>query len=120
MSAAPGWLQALVAEGLQRLLVLRLDGAPAADMAEGVMLAWLDALLVRNSNWQQDADAARVREAFRSLAASAQRWPAPAQWFEHLRPRAQPPLLEPPPPSPEQRERVRALLQQARQNLVRS
>jgi hypothetical protein len=116
---APPWLLALVAEGLQRLLVLRLEGAPSADTIEGVSLAWADALLQRNPRWQAQRDAERIRQAFRALAARAQRWPAPAQWFEHLEPLPPLPLLAPPAPSPEQRARVRELLQQARNRFVR-
>lgn len=119
--AAPGWLVAEVAEGIQRLLVLRLDGCPPADAVEAVALAWADALMVRGGAWREDLDSARLREAFRRLAAHSTRWPAPAEIWQHLPARPAPPRLQAPvtPPSDEERAKIRALLQQARQRLVR-
>lgn len=115
--AAPGWLVAEVAEGIQRLLVLRLDGCPPADAVEAVALAWADALLVRG-RWEQQRDAPRLRQAFRSLAAHVQRWPAPAEVWLHLPPAPEPLRLNPPLSTPQERERIRAMLQQVRQKLV--
>lgn len=111
MSEAPGWLVAEVAEGIQRLLVLRLEGCPPADAVEAVALAWADALLVRG-RWEQQRDAGRLRQAFRSLAAHVQRWPAPAELWAHL-PAAQEPMrlaAPPTPPSAEQRARIAQML----------
>lgn len=118
--AVPGWLVAEVSDGLKRLVVLRLEGCPPADAVEVVALAWAEALLVRG-RWGRQTDAPRIRQAFRSLAAHVQRWPAPAQLWEHLPPRPEPPKLQAPPtpPSEEERAKIRALLQQARQHLVR-
>jgi len=116
--AVPGWLVAEVAEGVQRLLVLRLDGCPSADTVQAVALAWADALWLRAGRWSAQEDAPRLRQAFRALAAHATRWPAPAQLWEHLPPRPEPLRLDPPPPTPQERERIRAMLQQARQKLV--
>lgn len=116
--AAPGWLVAEVAEGVQRLLVLRLEGCPSADTVQAVALAWADALWLRAGRWSVQEDAPRLRQAFRGLAAHATRWPAPAQLWEHLPPRPEPLRLDPPPPTPQERERIRAMLQQARQKLV--
>lgn len=116
--AVPGWLVAEVAEGVQRLLVLRLEGCPSADTVQAVALAWADALWLRAGRWSAQEDAPRLRQAFRALAAHATRWPAPADLWEHLPPRPEPPRLELPPPTPQERERIRAMLQQARQKLV--
>lgn len=118
--AVPGWLVAEVSDGLKRLVVLRLEGCPPADAVEAVALAWAEALLVRG-RWERQVDAPRLRQAFRSLAAHATRWPAPAQLWEHLPKRPEPPKLQAPPtpPSDEERAKIRALLQQARQHLVR-
>lgn len=113
IAPAPGWLVAEVAEGIQRLLVLRLDGCPPADAVEAVALAWADALMLRAS-WVEETDAPRLREGFRSLAAHATRWPVPAQFFEHLPPRQALRELPPPPPSAQDKERIRALLAAAR------
>jgi hypothetical protein len=109
MMGAPGWLVAEVAEGLQRLLVLRLEGTPPADAIDGVVLAWCDALLVRG-RWEQAPDAPRIRQAFRSLAAHAMRWPAPANLWEHMPPRPQPQPLPPPAMDESKRAEVKAML----------
>lgn len=117
MTAVPGWMMAAVAEGLQRLLVLRLEGTPPVDAIEGAALAWCDALLVRGGCWDQALDAPRIRHAFRRLAAHAVRWPAPAQLWEHLPSRPQPVTLPRPPMTEEQREKVRAMLADITQRL---
>lgn len=115
--AVPGWLVAEVAEGVQRLLVLRLEGCPSADTVQAVALAWADAIWIRAGRWTPEQDAPRLRQAFRALAAHATRWPAPAQLWEHLPSRPEPPRLERPPPTPEQRARVREMLQSLRMQL---
>ncbi|MEO1750702.1 hypothetical protein [Thiofaba sp. EF100] len=116
--AAPGWLVAEVAEGIQRLLVLRLEGCPPADAVEAVALAWADALMLRGGRWSEALDASRIRRAFRALAAHAVRWPAPADIWTHMPSRPEPPRLSPPDPTPEQRERIRNMLQQVRQKII--
>lgn len=116
--AVPGWLVAEVAEGVQRLLVLRLEGCPSADTVQAVALAWADAIWLRAGRWAAQQDAPRLRRAFRALAAHATRWPAPADLWQHLPARPEPPRLERPQPTPEERARIRDLLQQARQRLV--
>jgi hypothetical protein len=110
MTGAPGWLVAEVAEGLQRLLVLRLEGTPPADAIDGVVLAWCDALLVSGVNWDDALDAPRIRQAFRLLAAHATRWPAPVQLRDHLPARPERMKLPPPPMTAEQKQRARAML----------
>ncbi|MDM7462657.1 MAG: hypothetical protein P3W95_003240 [Tepidimonas taiwanensis] len=62
-----------------------------------------------------------LEAAFFALAAHATRWPAPAQLWEHRPKRPEPPRLQAPPspPSEEERAKIRALLQQARQSLLR-
>lgn len=89
--APPGWLLAEVIAGMQRLMLLALPGAPAFDAMEGVARAWADALMAWPVAWDAHQDARRLQRAFRLLAASAERWPAPV----HLRR-----LLPPRPPQP--------------------
>lgn len=118
--SAPGWLVAEVAEGMQRLMVLRLDGTPPADAIDGVVLAWADALMVRGGGWNATQDAPRIREAFRRLAAHVVRWPAPAEIFLHLPDRAPVQALPPPPITDDQRAHVRAMLAAIRAKLERT
>lgn len=116
--AVPGWLVAEVAEGVQRLLVLRLEGCPPADTVQAVALAWADAIWLRAGRWTPEQDAPRLRRAFRSLAAHATRWPAPADLWQYLPSRPEPPRLERPPPTPEEREKISVILKQLRQKLL--
>ncbi|MEO1766771.1 hypothetical protein [Thiobacter aerophilum] len=116
--SVPGWLLAEVAGGIQRLLVLRLDGCPPADAVEAMALAWADALLVRGGAWDEALDAPRIRAAFRSLAAHVQRWPAPADIWAHLPERPRQPKLPPPPMSAAQRALALDMLRQLREKLL--
>jgi hypothetical protein len=93
---APDWLRHEVVSGLQRLLLLALDGGPALDSIEGVAMAWVDACLVWPIAWDRDADTPRLRHAFRVLAAGSRRWPAPVQLRDALPPRQAPPAMPPP------------------------
>jgi hypothetical protein len=112
------WLVAVVAAGLQRLVLLRLDGAPAADAIQGCALAWADALAVRGG-WIEARDAPRLAEAFRRLAAHTLRWPAPAMLFDHM-PQPQPPAALPEPVAdPRSRERIRRALKELLHGLKR-
>jgi hypothetical protein len=113
---APGWLVAEVAEGIQRLLVLRLDGCPPADAVEAVALAWADALMTRRIAWDEELDAPRLRQAFRLLAAQAARWPAPVALWDVLP--ARPELVKLPPPLvQEDKERARKMLAHLRDKM---
>lgn len=116
--AAPGWLVAEVAEGIQRLLVLRLDGCPPADAVEAVALAWADTLMVRGGRWDEALDAPRIRQAFRGLAAHAERWPAPSAIWQHMPGRPEQPKLPEPAPTAEERERIKAMIAQARKMMI--
>jgi hypothetical protein len=117
--AANAWLIAEIADGLQRLVVLRLEGAPAADAIEGTVLAWADALAAR-ALWIEERDKHRLREAFRQLAAHATRWPAPAHLLEHLPPARAPQALPRPAPTRDEIERARAAIAHIRSMLRRS
>lgn len=90
---APDWLRNEVVSGLQRLLLLNLESGPALDSIEGVAMAWVDACQVWPIAWEREADAPRLRQAFRVLAASCRRWPSPVQLREALPPRQAPPAL---------------------------
>lgn len=57
-------------------MCLCLDSAPAADLIEGTAQAWLTAI-TRGRSWDQHRDTPRVRAAFETLLANAERWPLP-------------------------------------------
>lgn len=110
MQEAPGWLVAEMAEGLQRLVLLRLEGAASADSIAGVALAWADAMMVAGISWDERLDSPRIKMAFRLLAARLERWPAPKHLLEVLPARPEPRKLPAPPATEADRERARVML----------
>lgn len=114
MSEAPGWLVSVVAEGLQRLTLLRLDGCPPADAIEGVAMAWVDALMLQPIAWDEALDRERVRMAFRRAAAHARRWPVPVELMELMPPRPERAKLAPPPPDERQRAQALRMIEELR------
>lgn len=78
------WLLREIATGIQKLLFARLSGAPAADMVEGTVLAWGEALRANRRQWNEKRDVPRLREAFAALLAQCDEWPAPRALLEAL------------------------------------
>jgi len=71
------WLNDTIRVGLAKLLCLRLDGCPPDDLIEGTAQAWLDAVK-HGMAWDEHRDRHRFEHAFRTLAKTCLRWPAPA------------------------------------------
>lgn len=107
---APGWLVAEMAEGFQRLVLLRLEGSPSADSIPGVAMAWADAMMVVGIAWDEAQDVPRLKMAFRLLSARLDRWPAPKHLLEALPARPEPLKLAAPPATEADRERARVML----------
>lgn len=83
----PQWLVTEVASGLQRLLVLSLNGAPAAETITATAMVWCDAIRLGGTfrgGAEEARDRPRLEQAFRVLAAEVERWPAPRQLLERL------------------------------------
>lgn len=72
-----------MATGLQKLSCLSLDRTPAAEVLSGTAQAWMEAITDGRA-WDWGRDAERVRIAFRTLARTARRWPAPSEFLEAL------------------------------------
>lgn len=91
-----------MATGLQKLSCLSLDRTPAAEILSGTAQAWMEAITDGRA-WDRNRDAERVATAFRTLARTARRWPAPADFLEALPPVPPPPAIayERKPASPE-------------------
>jgi hypothetical protein len=81
------WIERELVAGLQGLLALRLDGAPAADMVNRTLDTWLVALEPHARGWHESLDARRVKTAFQRLFSTCERWPAPKKLLEHMPPR---------------------------------
>lgn len=112
------WFERRIRRGLAALLTLRLEGHPPADVIDATARVWAQALWPGRA-WDEAIDAARIGEAFRQIALHETRWPTPAVFVRMLPLRPEPPKLMPPPPTAEQLQRVRALLEQARLRLMK-
>lgn len=77
------WFLDEILAGFQRLACLALERQPAAEVIRGTALAWVEAL-THGRRWDQGRDAPRIREAFRTLAATRTSWPAPLHLIEAL------------------------------------
>ena len=109
-SQAPEWLLSEVATGLQRLMLLALQGTPAAETIEGTARAWADAFWCRNIGWDQALDAPRIALAFRSIAGQLDRFPTPKAVLQAMPERKQPLRLPDLPPTREERQANRKRL----------
>lgn len=110
----PDWAYNQMIDGLQKLLVLRLQGAPPADTINALAAVWEEALTPHTWYWR-DEDKQRLPIAFSRTIQQAERWVQPAQVIKQIPPRPEPiiaGLLEEqkPMPTPEERKRVRAIL----------
>lgn len=104
------WMVQEIKTGFQKLICLGLDRQPASELLGGTVMAWVDALNC-NRVWDQDRDTPRFREAFRTLAASSTRWPAPVDFVAALPAHEPQQALPPPVCSPEQAKANLAKLQ---------
>ena len=86
---AEKWFAAAVANGVQRLYVLSLDGTPASATIELTTATWIDTLWPTRS-WRAELDETRIAEAFRQLALNCERWPVPRQLLLALPVRLEP------------------------------
>lgn len=115
----PVELQKAIADGLSGMIVLRLRGSPAAEAVEPLAKVWIAAITSRPIAWDADLDLPRIRRAFVELAATMDRWPAPADFMAALPPRKSQLSLASPTDrnmSPETRRLVDGLLARMRAN----
>jgi hypothetical protein len=86
------WFATLIENCLGTIYVLSLDGCPAADMVGKTAKLWTRLLWDdKRQVWHEQADHKRIRAAFAGIAATVTRWPAPAKFWDHLKPREKPP-----------------------------
>ena len=111
------WLEREIARGLQGLIALRLAGAPADDSVTLTLDVWLAAIECQAVTWNEQADAERIRRAFRTLYRICDRCPPPKVFLDNLGNRDPPKALPPPPISEEQRKKNVALLQEIMKKL---
>ncbi|MDO4434714.1 MAG: hypothetical protein Q4B82_09080, partial [Alysiella sp.] len=116
----PDWAYNQMIDGLQKLLVLRLQGAPPADTITALAAVWEEALTPITRHWQSETDHNRLPEAFRCVMQQSSRWISPAQLIEQIPARQVPPIAglieaKAPPLTPEQiaknKQRLKQILQ---------
>lgn len=104
----PDWFRAAVGEGLQRLIALSLPGCPPSETIKLTAQAWAEALWSKPIKWDENLDSQRLKEAFISAGRQCDRWPAPKQVLDEMRPRLMRKKLPEPPVSDQQRRINRA------------
>lgn len=80
--------------GLQKLMMLRLEGAPPADGIKLTASVWVEAIASVNISWAEQLDKGRITAGFTQLFAEIERWPTPKMLIRCLPPRPEPPKLE--------------------------
>ncbi len=112
----PKWVRNQIMDGLSKLMLLRLQGAPPADAVQGVAEVWCEALTPHTWAFTEELDARRLPQAFDLLIQQAERWVQPAQLIGLIPPRPAPPVAGLPerkrePLTPEQRAFARQKIQ---------
>lgn len=99
------WLKREIVNGLQALIALRLNGAPAADMVVLTAEIWQLAFERKlGSHACEQVDAPRIREGFEAQFPKLREWPAPADIIETMPPRPPRATLPEPEVTPEQHQ----------------
>lgn len=86
----PDWAYNQMIDGLQKLLVLRLQGAPPADTITALAMVWEEALTPITWAWTNEQDGERLPSAFSHLIQTSARWVSPAQLIEQIPKRPEP------------------------------
>lgn len=110
------WLDNVIVEGLQMLLVMRLPNAPANDTINAVADVWLNAFEHASIAWHEQTDADRIRKAFSLCSANIESWPAPKTVLNYLPAPREPLRLSHKKTSP-MPENIKQELQQLQQKL---
>ena len=111
------WLKSEIADGLQRLISLRLRNAPSSDTVTATAVVWYETIASRPISWDERLDTKRIKTAFSELCATVDSFPAPAQLLRVLPPREPTLSLSAPQSkelSAENRKRLDSLLQTLR------
>lgn len=84
--AAQDWITREISSGLQKLILLSLERAPALDvLSRGTLPAWVEAI-TDGRVYEEQRDAPRFKAAFRTLQGRCKHWPAPRDLLEAMPP----------------------------------
>ena len=81
------WMVNEITKGMGRLYSLSLESTPSADLLEGTIQTWIEA--IKSKGVWHESDAPRFRETFAVLIRNSTRWPSPAKFFEVMPSRAE-------------------------------
>lgn len=90
----PKFVRDEILTGLQKLMMLRPDGAPPNSGIKLTASVWMEAIASLPVNWDERLDAGRIGQGFSRLLAEIERWPTPKMLIERLPPRPEPLKLE--------------------------
>lgn len=121
----PDWVYNQMIDGLQKLLVLRLQGAPPADTISALAAVWEEALTPHTWPFDEQLDHNRLPTAFKRVIQHAEKWVQPAQVIREIPPRSESAvsgLIEQKQPalSEAERERNRQYIQQLLNTIARA
>lgn len=121
----PDWAYNQMIEGLQKLLVLRLQGAPPADTISALAAVWEEALTPHTWAFNEQLDHNRLPTAFKRVIQHTEKWVQPAQVIREIPPRSESAvsgLIEQKQPalSEAERERNRQYIQQLLNTIARA
>lgn len=81
---AQDWIIREISSGLQKLILLSLDRAPALDvLTRGTLPAWVEAI-TEGRQFVEQRDAPRFKAAFRTLQGRCTSWPAPREFLDAM------------------------------------
>jgi len=75
------WLRQEIGKGFQQMLLLRLDGAPAAELVAMTAEMWVTLIA---PNLEEQIDRQRISRGFTLLLRKIKRWPQPVELLEVL------------------------------------
>ena len=90
----PKFVRDEILTGLQKLMMLRPDGAPPNSGIKLTASVWIEAIASLPIRWDEQQDAGRITRAFACLLAEIERWPTPKMLIKPLPPREELPQLE--------------------------
>lgn len=83
----PVEIQTAIADGIAKLLVLRLRGSPAHDTVKPLIRVWIETMDSQPIRWDVERDLPRVVAGFQALQRAVKFWPAPSDFWDAMPPR---------------------------------
>lgn len=85
MSDVPPWFENEIRDGMTMLYALSLPSTPSSETIEATCVVWMNVLWsARSRMWDKTQDVPRIRKAFKAIARSVDRWPAPRSLMDNL------------------------------------